>query len=158
MDSAQSLARQGFFDVYTAGNQLTAQLLQCLKVGARVRHLSEIECRALWICHRNAVSGANQTELARDLGLSATYTSELLDSLRNRGLIRGERRPPDRRRQFWLLTKDGIRQIVPLAEELDDLLLATDEGQSAAGQFCRLVDDLAALLKSPPQIGSERAA
>ncbi len=149
MQSAQTLGTQDFYDVFLAGDRLISQMHRLLHAAAKSLELSEIECRVLWICHRDQAVGADQGGIAKELGRSTSWLCEVLDSLRCRNLIESERRPTDRRRQYWRLTGHGATQIVPVIKQLESALLSSQAEQEAAVQFRIAAEELSSALSRP---------
>lgn len=122
MESAQSAAPQGFFDTLAAVALAARRLEAFLTSESALAEFSALEARTLWICLREQCAGACQVNLADQLGLSAAHVSSLVETLRQRGYLVGERRPPDRRRQFWRITPEGEVRLGPLAARLDGII------------------------------------
>ncbi len=135
-------SEHSFLDVFTAGARLHGQLRRVLSNCARLVDLNESECRALWICLNGPDRGVTQTVLAHELGRSMTHVSLIMDSLRKRGMVKSERRMPDRRQKFWTLTQDGRQFIGPVSVKLDDSLLGTASSQLAAAAFADAAENL----------------
>ncbi len=135
MASTQGLAPQGFFEHLTEGQRCSACLSEILKGEADRHDLTEMACRTLWICHRQGPAGVSQADIAAELDLSPAHVSALVEDLRARDLLLGERRPPDRRRQFWSLTPSGAEIFLPLADRLNAVLEASTEIKAIVGSF-----------------------
>ncbi|MDA7980277.1 MAG: MarR family winged helix-turn-helix transcriptional regulator [Pirellulales bacterium] len=146
MESAQGLALQGFFDVLNAGLQSCGQLRELLSEAAREQQLSELESRVLWNCHRDQAHGASQAALAKELEMSPAHVSSLVEDLRRRGLVVGERRPPDRRRQYWSLSAEGQKRFLPLLQQLDAMIRESASAKPVAESFLETAGKLAQVL------------
>lgn len=79
--------------------------------------LGEAEMSALWLC-RSVPAGLHQAELAARLAVSPAHVSQTVERLRQRGWLTSRRAPPDRRRQYWVVTDDGERLIEQLLVDL----------------------------------------
>jgi DNA-binding MarR family transcriptional regulator len=65
-----------------------------------------------------------------------------VEDLRKRGVLLGERRPPDRRRQFWTLTAKGESILSRLAEALDAAIRGNTAIESASAGFSTAASQL----------------
>jgi len=83
-------------------------------VGQLTRYgLTEAEFWLLWTCRQATAAGVPdwqgiaQNELAAAMMVSPPQVSVLVERLRRKGLLQGERSPDDRRRQLWRLASGG---------------------------------------------------
>lgn len=104
---------------------LTELLLMCstalrdeLSARSQCAALSGPQFALLWACE-SGNAGLSQRELALRLSLSAAHVSGLVEQLRARGLIVGERAANDRRRQIWRLTDQGRDAVRRVSAELE---------------------------------------
>lgn len=81
--------------------------------------MTEAEFLLLWTCFRRAAKPVGQQRLVFDVGLSKAQTSGLLESLRRKQYLSGERSVDDRRRQLWQITSLGRQQVEEVLRHLD---------------------------------------
>lgn len=99
-------------DTIRAFNRFYTRRIGALKEGLAATPFSLTESRLLWeLAHREHLTA---TDLARDLSLDNGYLSRLLQGLKQRGLIAGERRSDDARHVHLRLTPAGRRAFAPL--------------------------------------------
>jgi DNA-binding MarR family transcriptional regulator len=91
--------------------------------------LSESQLSVLWACVAAADDGLSQSELAQRLLVSPALVSGLVEQLRRRRLLTGQRDKADRRRQVWRATASGrdlvqgiLAAVTDWASRLDDRL------------------------------------
>lgn len=108
--------------------QLLEKLLRCghalrgaIAESVRPAGLSETEFRLLWLCRQSDPRGVNQTELRERLAVSPAQVSALVEQLRRKQLLLGQRSPSDRRRQCWRVTSEGRALVASLAAQLNPL-------------------------------------
>lgn len=98
---------QGICDRIAEGRHLARQLT----VEVRKHGLTETEFRLLWLLrsqqHNCAKPHAAQTELVKQLGVSAAQVSSLVEGLRQKQVIQPIAVAQDRRLQSWELTNEG---------------------------------------------------
>jgi len=89
--------------------------------------LNEPQLWLLWACRKVDEVGLSQSELARGLAVSAAHVSQLVEQLRRRGWLEGQRSSRDRRRQLWRLTAEGrlaldaaLVRLAPWLRQLDE--------------------------------------
>lgn len=106
--------------------QLLEKLLRCghalrgaIAEDVRAAGLSESEFRLLWISGSAGPVGVNQTELSQRLAVSPAQVSALVEQLRRKELLFGQRSSSDRRRQCWRLTPKGRALVASLAAQLN---------------------------------------
>lgn len=131
--------------------RMARELLPCvrdlrrtLELGAVAAELSDLELLLLASCGASPSEGQNQSLWAAELGLSNAHVSQLVEGLRKRGWMVGQRAANDRRRQVWRLTEEGrerltqaVAQLTPLLTHLD-MLFSASEAESLAAQLSRL--------------------
>lgn len=115
---------------------LLAALAGCLRVlrrataeAAGTHELGESDFLVLWFCQDQAAPW-NQNDLARRVGVSPAQVSAIVESLRRRDLLSGERCQVDRRRQVWRATTTGQAVARQVAARLDALLPVAWQGAS----------------------------
>lgn len=121
-----------------------AQLRHEIDATASARGLSATEFEVLWLC-RLALPSQNQ--IAEQLSLSPAQISALVERMRGKGLIVGERSIEDRRRQAWRLTPAGREVVEGIGAALDDRLKNVRQGESL-GRIEELRDGLAGCVSS----------
>lgn len=97
-------------DLLSALRALTAtdrQMRSTLAQLARPYGLNDTQSLVLHCCAAAAETGASQSELAEQLGISPAAISDLVERMRRQQLLVGDRSPTDRRRQVWQVTDDG---------------------------------------------------
>jgi DNA-binding MarR family transcriptional regulator len=106
--------------------QLLEKLFRCgyglrgaISESVRPAGLSETEFRLLWLCGRADPPGVHQTELSERLAVSPAQVSAMVEQLRRKKLLLGQRSRSDRRRQCWRVTPQGRALIASLAAELN---------------------------------------
>lgn len=94
--------------------QMTQQLLACgrmlrqqLAVVTRQIGLNDTQFLVLWSCSTVQSSRTSQRDLGERLGISPAQISAMVEDLRRRNLLIGQRSASDRRRQTWCLTSEG---------------------------------------------------
>lgn len=112
-----------------------------LASAAQPHDLSDSEFHLLWSFLPASASAASQNDLAAWLGVSAAQVSSLVERLRKKGWITGQRTATDRRRQVWQLTPAG-RAVV---EAVSQAILARHQSLSAdlhSAGFCDAIANL----------------
>ncbi len=89
-------------------------------------HLSDGQISLLWRCRGASGGGIKQRELAATLAVSAAHVSGLVEQLRERQLLVGQRQTSDRRCQCWKVTPSGGAAIASVLLELADWAAALD--------------------------------
>lgn len=91
--------------------------------------LSESQLSLLWACLSASSEGLSQNELAQRLVVSPALVSGLVEQLRRKRLLTGQRDKADRRRQVWRVTASGrtlvqeiLGAVAAWASRLDDRL------------------------------------
>jgi DNA-binding MarR family transcriptional regulator len=138
--------------------ELSEQIARCARrlraeVGQRASAsgLSEAQFSLLWACTQGPAEGLNQNEIAAASAVSAAHVSNLVEQLRARGLLEGQRRAPDRRRQVWQITAAGRRELHSLLTHLAtwadplDAQLGPEQREALLG----LLQQLARLIQTP---------
>jgi len=92
---------------------------QTLSRALHRQDMTEAEFLLLWTCFRRAAKPVGQHRLVFDVGLSKAQTSSLLESLRRKQYLSGERSADDRRRQLWQITPLGRQQVEEVLRYLD---------------------------------------
>jgi DNA-binding MarR family transcriptional regulator len=94
--------------------------------------LTDAQLLLLWACFKASGRGVGQQELSQTHALSPAHVSGLVEQLRDRGLLEGERSPTDRRRQSWRITPLGadvvgsfIASLTASRPDIDALLADT---------------------------------
>jgi DNA-binding MarR family transcriptional regulator len=110
----------------------------------------------LWACRAAPAAGLSQNELAAVLALSPAHVSAQVEQMRAKGLLIGQRRAPDRRRQVWQLTSDGENQLQALLAALVAWAGQLEEGLSAGRRetLAALLAELAAVLDAQTCAGN----
>ncbi len=113
--------------------------------------ISTSQLSLLWACHSAPPEGLGQNELADLLALSPAHVSAQVEQLRAKGLLIGQRKAPDRRRQVWQLTSEGDQRLEALLATLQSWAEQLEEGMSpdARTAITALLGDLAAALEGP---------
>lgn len=131
------------------------QSRHAIAAGCRPLGLADHELLLLASCAAAEQEGRCQTALAIELGLSTPHICQLVEQLRGRGWIVGERSARDRRRQHWRLTPAGQEQfsaalqaLEHLAVHLDDVLKPSSR-QSLAEQLALVTRALSELPAAP---------
>jgi len=101
------------------------RIRELLTTRLRELDLGEPEFSLLWIL-ASTEPAISQREIARRLAISAAQVCGLVERLRKRELIRGERDPSDRRRQCWRLTEPGAKMFRSATEKLADWIAHCD--------------------------------
>ncbi len=103
--------------------------------------------------------GLSQNQIALAASVSPAHVSGLVEQLRIKGLLSGQRSATDRRRQHWQATPTGaallqsvLAELAPWAAELDEAF-----GPRHADQTFRLLDRLSETLLIAPADASSRA-
>jgi len=119
--------------------------------------LSESQLSVLWACASATADGLSQSELAQRLLVSPALVSGLVEQLRRRRLLTGQRDKADRRRQVWRATASGrdlvqgiLVAVADWASRLDDHL-GTRNVELLAVLTSQLIGSLgrSALLETP---------
>lgn len=115
--------------------------------------LSESQLSLLWACLSAASEGLSQNELAQRLVVSPALVSGLVEQLRRKRLLTGQRDKSDRRRQVWRVTASGrtlvheiLGAVADWASQLDDRL-----GMRNVDYLAVLMTQLIGTLESPGQ-------
>lgn len=115
--------------------------------------LSESQLSLLWTCLLAAPDGLSQNELAQRLMVSPALVSGLVEQLRRRRLLSGQRDKADRRRQVWRATASGrtvvqeiLGAVADWASELDGRL-----GTRNVEHLGTLMSQLIGALENPSQ-------
>ena len=93
--------------------------------------LTEAEFLLLWACFCAAPAPVGQHELAVQVGLSKARTSGLVELLRRKTCLSGERSANDRRRQLWRVTTQGRRRVNDVLRQLGNDSSGSPEGSDA---------------------------
>jgi len=117
--------------------------------------LSESQLSLLWTCLAAMPEGLSQTALAQRLMVSPALVSGLVEQLRRRRLLTGQRDQDDRRRQVWRVTSSGqtlvqgiLAAVTDWARHLDDRMGARN-AESLATELGQLIDNLSGQAKEP---------
>lgn len=142
---------------------LTQHLARCTRLIRRILadrtagyELSEIEFQLLWSFQSLESHRPSQNELAQLLGISPAQISNLVEQLRKRGWIVGQRSQTDRRRQVWELTDAGLELCRLVAETLNADCAAVlprfhhEDSDAVIADIERLATVLAALCDDQP--------
>lgn len=81
--------------------------------------ITALQYTALTVLERH--DGLSAAQLARDSFVTAQSIADLVRSLENRGLVRRERNPRNRRELLILLTEDGRELLAQCAEPVREL-------------------------------------
>ncbi|WP_371574047.1 MarR family winged helix-turn-helix transcriptional regulator [Streptomyces sp. NBC_01314] len=81
--------------------------------------ITALQYTSLTVLERH--DGLSAAQLARDSFVTAQSTADLVRSLENRGLVRRERNPRNRRELLILLTEEGRELLARYAEPMRDL-------------------------------------
>lgn len=85
-----------------------ARRLRAVLAARADRHrLGDAAFAVLWACYQAPASGLSQKQLARCTDISPAHVSGLVEQLRHRHLLTGDRSPTDRRLQVWRVTSAG---------------------------------------------------
>lgn len=104
--------------------QLVEQLSRCSRTTRRALQrqlgdeLSESQYALLRLCANDNYDAASQLDIATRLALSPAQVSGMVEQLRKRGLVIGQRSKSDRRRQVWKLTSAGRNLLQRVEDEL----------------------------------------
>ncbi len=109
-------------------NGLARRLLEGVLERAEACQLTGPQFCILWSANGSGHRGVCQLDLVQQTGLSAAHVSGLVEQLRQRGLLVGQRDPADRRRQVWSLTPAGRQCLAAVAQHVACWL--ETEGQS----------------------------
>ncbi|MGY8767035.1 MAG: MarR family winged helix-turn-helix transcriptional regulator [Pirellulales bacterium] len=138
-------------------SQLAQLLTQCdrtmrrfIKQAVELLPIEEQEFLVLSICHQYQQAPPAQSVLVQKLAVSAPQVSNLVEQLRQKGLIEGHRDPNDRRRQVWVLTPSG-HQIVQQAYQSIAQDLSKIDSKDALDQFSSVQLILEAVGSFDPQ-------
>jgi DNA-binding MarR family transcriptional regulator len=124
------------------------------KAPARPVGDGDLTPRMLTVVHHLAGSGPLTVgEQAEHLGLSPATTSELVDRLETRGLVKRIRDERDRRRVFVWLTEDGRRRARAQPRVLAEDALLTAVRRMRPDDRAALVHGMAALLAAGEETG-----
>ncbi len=80
--------------------------------------IHDVELLVLWLCQETADPGIAQSELVAEIGVSAAQVSGLVERLRRQKLLISKRCDSDRRKQYWTLTKEGVRLLDEIQADL----------------------------------------
>lgn len=115
--------------------------------------LSESQLSLLWACLSATPDGLSQNELAQRLMVSPALVSGLVEQLRRKRLLSGQRDKADRRRQVWRVTATGrtlvqgiLGAVADWASQLDSRLETQNVEQLGA-----LMAQLIGTLGNPSQ-------
>lgn len=100
------------------------------RVAAQDFGLTTAEARTL--VHVAACDGARQTTLAGRMNIEPMTASKLIDRLEERGLVRREQDPADRRANIVTLTPEGERLITEIQKQTSAMREEAMEGLSEA--------------------------
>lgn len=81
--------------------------------------ITALQYTSLTVLERH--DGLSAAQLARDSFVTAQSTADLVRSLENRGLVRRERNPRNRRELLILLTDEGRELLAQVADQVRDL-------------------------------------
>ena len=131
-------------------SRILREVLADCTAGAEV---SEGEVLLLWTCRMAGPPGVGQKELARAMAVSPAHVSGLVERLREKGYLRGQRDPADRRRQCWQLTADGKAALRAVLDELSNRTrrLQRELGVNDTQSLTTGVDQLIATLRGEPR-------
>lgn len=129
---------------------LARQMRRGMAAAGRPASMGETELLALWACSFEACAGINQSRLCARLGVSPAQVSGVVDSLRRRGLLTGDRDQSDRRRQLWRPTPEGLSVLAEVCRHAEQLWATAADGPPSPGRIDLLIDELDRLLAAFP--------
>lgn len=108
------------------------------------RDLSSTECMTIHFLYRNIDQGMTFMDVMARLRLSKARTSELLASLKAKGLIKTKSSKSDRRKKLLTLTKEGL-EIAPEVQRAVEKADAMIESQLSQKQLEEMYESLEAI-------------
>lgn len=117
--------------------------------------LNENQFLLLEVCDQLATADADQRTLSRRLGQSPSLTSQVVESLRLRGLVQLDRSPHDRRRQLVDLSEQGRLLYAAVTQQTECLAQELFEEQSSqeVESLIETLEHLAHRCKTPNSRG-----
>jgi DNA-binding MarR family transcriptional regulator len=145
---ADSLARVDALQLVQVLARASRRLRQQLFAAALPHDLSEAQWQLLWLFDAHAQAASSQNDLAQSLGVSPAQVSSVVEQLRHKGLVAGQRSLADRRRQCWQLTAAGEASLRQMAARLDAYAqsLLARLGPIGLGQLIQELERLMAAL------------